>query len=131
MYTLCRIILFVSVYLLSISGCNNIDSKLLPIDQNQAFKILINKKMHSLELYSGTICVKTYQCSLGRNPDGAKEVEGDNKTPVGNFYIASKKAQSRFHRFLGISYPAIKDAERGLRQKLITSAETSGLFHFS
>lgn len=123
MYTHCRIILFVSVCLLLISGCNNIDSKLLPIDQNQAFKILIRKNAHSLELYSGTICVKTYQCSLGRNPDGAKEVEGDNKTPVGNFSITTKNAKSRFHRFLGISYPAIKDAERGLRQKRITSAE--------
>lgn len=115
--------LFASACLLLVIACNNTNSKLPPDYYNKTFKILIDKKAHTLALFSDSILVKTYKCSFGRNPSGDKEIEGDNKTPVGNFYIASKKAESRFHRFLGISYPAIEDAERGLRQNLIASAE--------
>ncbi len=123
MCTLSKIIFVASVSLLLVIAWNSADSKLPPGDQNSSFKILINKKAHTLLLFSDSTLVKTYKCSFGRNSGGDKETEGDNKTPVGNFYIALKKAESRFHRFLGISYPAIEDAERGLKQNLITSAE--------
>src|SRR3990172_11738528 len=108
MYTLYKIILFVFGMSLLIFGCNNANSKLPPNDHNRAFKVLINKKAHTLALFSESTLVKTYKCSFGRNPSGDKEIEGDNKTPVGKFYIASKKAETRFHRFFCIIYPSIE-----------------------
>ena len=44
----------------------------------------------------------------------ARTVRGDDRTPVGHYYISDKNADSRFHRFLGISYPNIDDAETRL-----------------
>jgi murein L,D-transpeptidase YafK len=104
-------------------GCEKVDTDPLPVSHAGTFKIRIVKRTNILELFSDTTLIKKYRCSFGRNPKGDKEIEGDNKTPIGNFYISSKKSESRFHRFLGISYPAIDDAERGLRQNIITKAE--------
>ncbi len=118
-----KIFFTLSVCHLSLFSCSNADSKFDAAGHAGNFKIRIVKKAHALELFSDSTLIKKYKCSFGRNPKGDKKIEGDNKTPVGNFYISSKKSESRFHRFLGVSYPAIDDAERGLRQNIITSAE--------
>ena len=54
---------------------------------------------------------------------GDKQREGDLATPEGDFYICYKNFTSKYHRFLGISYPNVEDAERGLREGLITRTE--------
>jgi len=59
---------------------------------------------------------------LGRNP-ADKERECDLATPEGEFYICYKNPNSKYHRFLGLSYPNVEDAKRGLQDKLITQAE--------
>ena len=59
---------------------------------------------------------------LGKNPED-KQREGDLATPEGEFYICYKNPDSRYHRFLGLSYPNFEDAERGLRDNLITRSE--------
>jgi murein L,D-transpeptidase YafK len=59
---------------------------------------------------------------VGKNP-ADKHREGDLATPEGEFFICRKNPESQYHRFLGVSYPNVEDAERGLRDKLITQAE--------
>lgn len=75
-------------------------------------KILIEKKARSLTLLSKGNVVKTYKIALGRNPEGAKEKEGDNKTPEGIYKIDSRKDKSAYHLALHISYPNEKDKNR-------------------
>jgi murein L,D-transpeptidase YafK len=60
---------------------------------------------------------------LGFAPAGDKEHEGDGKTPLGEFYVFTKNEQSKFYLSLGLSYPSIDDAERGLRENLISREE--------
>ncbi|NMH29424.1 L,D-transpeptidase family protein [Flavobacterium sp. SE-s28] len=62
--------------------------------------------------YKGTELFKRYRIALGKQPIGAKEIEGDNKTPEGTYFIISRNANSRFHKNLGISYPNEDDLER-------------------
>ena len=59
---------------------------------------------------------------VGKNP-ADKHREGDLATPEGEFFICFKNPESQYHLFLGLSYPNVEDAERGLRDKLITQAE--------
>jgi len=65
---------------------------------------------------------------LGKNPSD-KQREGDMATPEGEFYICYRNPQSKYHRFLGLSYPNIEDAERGLRTGLITREEYDAICH--
>jgi len=46
---------------------------------------------------------------LGRNPLGAKQKEGDMKTPEGIYKIDGRNTQSSFHLALHVSYPSDED----------------------
>ena len=86
-------------------------------------EIVISKKRRSLEVYDDGKLIKTFTIVLGFAPAGDKEVEGDGKTPEGEFYVFTKNPQSRFHLSLGLSYPGKDDAKRGLAEGIITRAE--------
>ena len=86
-------------------------------------RLVILKKKRKLRVFDGEILIKTYRISLGFSPDGDKVEEGDGKTPEGDFYIYTKNPKSQFYLSLGISYPGIEDAERGLRDRLIGQEE--------
>lgn len=85
--------------------------------------LVIKKAERKLELFDGEKLIKTYTVGLGFAPEGDKEKEGDGKTPEGDFYIFTKNPKSSFYLSLGISYPNLEDAKRGLEQKLITQNE--------
>ena len=86
-------------------------------------RIVIKKKARTLEVLDGKRPVKTMKIALGFAPIGDKEIEGDGKTPEGDFYVFAKNPESRFHLSLGLSYPSKPDAKRGLKQNLITKEE--------
>jgi len=86
-------------------------------------KIVISKSRRRLELYSGGKVVRTYRVGLGLDPVNDKVRQGDRRTPEGSFYIFIKNPRSSFYLSLGLSYPDIEDAERGLRDGLISRAQ--------
>ena len=81
--------------------------------------IVILKSQRQLELYAAGRVVRNYRVGLGLNPVPDKQREGDRATPEGEFYIFTKNPKSAYFLSLGISYPNIEDAERGLRDGLI------------
>jgi murein L,D-transpeptidase YafK len=52
-----------------------------------------------------------------------KVKEGDKRLPLGEYYICDTRKSNGFHRFLQISYPSIKDADRGLKSGLINKEQ--------
>jgi murein L,D-transpeptidase YafK len=101
------------------------DSATLP--QREALKlplknprIVVRKSKRRLELYSDNALVRIYKVALGLNPVPDKKRQGDRATPEGDFYIFTKNDKSAFYLSLGISYPNAEDAERGLRDGLIS-----------
>lgn len=86
-------------------------------------EIVVVKSRRQLTLYSDGRVVRTYRVGLGLNPVDDKEREGDRRTPEGEFYIFTKNNKSAFYLSLGLSYPNAEDAERGLRDRLITKKQ--------
>jgi murein L,D-transpeptidase YafK len=78
----------------------------------QADKIVIIKSARSMTLFSGGKVLKTYKVALGSAPVGPKRVEGDHKTPEGDYVIDARNSHSQFHLSLHISYPSAADRER-------------------
>lgn len=72
-------------------------------------RIIVEKSKRKLHLYSNNQLIKSYRISLGRNPQGDKQFEGDRKTPEGLYFINDKNPKSAYHKNLGISYPNSKD----------------------
>ena len=90
--------------------------------------IEIWKADRKLELRQGEAVLRQFRVVLGGQPRFGKERQGDERTPVGRYYIAEKNPDSKFHRFLGISYPNIDDAERGYQRKWIDAHEWADIF---
>jgi hypothetical protein len=80
----------------------------------------------TLTYIAGGSTLKRYRVGLG-DPEGAKQRQGDRRTPEGKLRIVTRNATSNFHRFLGISYPTAADADRGLRQGLVTRAQADAI----
>jgi len=85
--------------------------------------IKVYKGARKLELWKDDSLKRSFPISLGFSPEGKKLRDGDGRTPEGRYYICTKNRQSKFTLFLGISYPNIQDAERGLAEGLITKEE--------
>jgi murein L,D-transpeptidase YafK len=75
-------------------------------------RIVIVKSAREMTLMAGGKAIKTYKVALGTQPVGAKDRQGDHKTPEGEYVIDEKVPNSRFHRALHISYPSVADRER-------------------
>ncbi len=68
-----------------------------------------DKKMY---LMNEDAVVKEYQISLGANPRGNKQKEGDGRTPEGEYILDYKKEDSSFYRAIHISHPNENDKAR-------------------
>ncbi|HBC95293.1 MAG TPA: hypothetical protein DC034_00670 [Clostridium sp.] len=85
--------------------------------------IKIYKSKRIMELYGDGRLMGRFKIGLGKTPQGKKELEGDKKTPEGSYYICYVNSQTKYTYFLGISYPNIEDAQRGLDKNIISSAQ--------
>ena len=92
-------------------------------DEVKKPRIVVYRSAQKMELYDDDVLVKSYRIAVGLNQEGNKEREGDKRTPLGEFYVCTRNPESRFHRFMGVSYPTPEDAERGLKTGIITAAE--------
>jgi murein L,D-transpeptidase YafK len=93
-----------------------------------ALSITVHKARHELVLREGDQVLRTLQIALGKDHTASKLFRGDGRTPEGQYYICEKRPNSRFRRFLGISYPNIEDAERAYRERLISADEWADIF---
>jgi murein L,D-transpeptidase YafK len=75
-------------------------------------RMVVEKSARRLSIFRDGNRIKIYRIALGRNPLGAKQEEGDMKTPEGIYKIDGRNPQSSFHLALHISYPSDEDAKR-------------------
>jgi len=93
----------------------------LHADQSEplrASRILVDKSERTLTVFSAGKPLRQYPVSLGLNPRGHKQQEGDKRTPEGIYLIDFKNPDSAFYRSLRVSYPNERDRlaaeERGV-----------------
>jgi len=87
-------------------------------------RLIIWKSQYTVTLYKGNAPVKTYRAVFGRGfQDGDKRMQGDKRTPEGEFYICTMNHSKRFYKFMGLSYPDLRHAEYGLQSGMISPSE--------
>ena len=89
----------------------------------QADKVLIQKSARQLTLLRNGRPLRSYRISLGSHPKGAKEREGDGRTPEGLYAIDSRNAYSKYHLALHVSYPNASDRARARRLRVSPGGE--------
>ena len=86
--------------------------------------IYISKRQSKLTRMQNKQVIGTWDAKLGRqSATGDKVKEGDEITPSGSFYVCTRNDKSQYYLALGLSYPNIEDAERGLSAGLITQEQ--------
>ena len=79
------------------------------LDGPSVDKVLVLKSERKLELISRGQPLKSYRISLGKQPNGAKQREGDLRTPEGLYWIDWRKTSDKYQLSLHISYPNARD----------------------
>jgi murein L,D-transpeptidase YafK len=94
---------------------------LLPVPahaQGKVDRVVVRKSEREMDLISKNRTVRSYRISLGANPLGHKQQEGDERTPEGRYTIDYRNPKSRYHRALHISYPNAEDNKRAKAKNL-------------
>ncbi len=81
--------------------------------------IVVKKAERQLELWQGETLIDTFSIGLGFAPEGQKQMEGDGKTPEGEYYVCVRNSKSSFYLSLGVSYPNKEDAAAALLDERI------------
>ena len=74
-----------------------------------ADKVLVEKGERQLHLMKNGIPFRTFDIALGLVPEGAKEQEGDQKTPEGIYMLDARNPNSEYFLSIHISYPSDQD----------------------
>lgn len=88
-----------------------------------ADRVVVEKSARRLTLMRNGNALKTYRVALGRAPIGAKEYEGDQRTPEGIYSIDFHKPDSDYHLALHVSYPEQRDIDRASAQGLSAGSD--------
>jgi murein L,D-transpeptidase YafK len=87
------------------------------------YSLEIKKSERLLLVRNGDHIERRYQIALGRGGRGDKREAGDQRTPIGTYRIVEFHDNSRFHYFMLLNYPNVKDAFYGLKRNAISRAE--------
>jgi murein L,D-transpeptidase YafK len=88
----------------------------LAAPDQRATSILVEKQARRMTLLRNGTALKRYDISLGGDPVGHKQQEGDSRTPEGRYLVDFKNDRSRFHLSMRVSYPNANDRERARRR---------------
>jgi murein L,D-transpeptidase YafK len=82
----------------------------------KADQVLVVKNQRTLTLLSHGKVLRTYKVALGSSPVGAKEQQGDHKTPEGRYILDRRNAKSRFYKSIHVSYPNEQDKKKAAQR---------------
>ncbi len=87
---------------------------MLAVDErpSKADQVVVTKSARTLILLAQGKVLRTYKVALGGSPIGAKEQEGDHKTPEGHYLLDRRNPKSRFYKSIHVSYPNDQDKKR-------------------
>ncbi|MEL7211220.1 MAG: L,D-transpeptidase family protein [Pseudomonadota bacterium] len=97
----------VMAVLVTLSACS--PSKFKTYNGPEVTRIFVYKERREMFLMHHDQILKKYDFDLGFAPEGDKKIEGDGKTPEGNYTIDRRNPNSRFHLSIGIDYPNAED----------------------
>jgi murein L,D-transpeptidase YafK len=100
---------FATAMLALIGGCVQAPPPTAP---PTADRVVVQKSQRTLQLVRDGKVFASFPVALGREPRGAKQQEGDGKTPEGVYRFDYKSMATRYTRALHISYPEERDRER-------------------
>jgi murein L,D-transpeptidase YafK len=90
------------------------------LGDNHDIWVLVETEPRVLKVMQGNEEVEIFpRVAIGLHGADVDKAHGDKKTPLGEYRIGWVNENSKFHRFLGLTYPNIDNAKRAYRDGLI------------
>jgi hypothetical protein len=86
-------------------------------------KVLVDKSAKKLWLMREGKHLYEVDISLGKNPKGQKQREGDQRTPEGRYALDWRDGGTDYHRAILVSYPNRADLVRGAKSGIPVGGE--------
>lgn len=102
-------ILRVVFLLVLVGGISACATKFKAYNGPEVTRVIVYKERHKMYLMHHDKVLERYHIELGFAPTGDKKIEGDGKTPEGEYYIDRRNPNSAFYLSIGISYPNAAD----------------------
>ncbi|MGB5450894.1 MAG: L,D-transpeptidase [Sedimenticolaceae bacterium] len=91
-------------------------------------RLLVDTRELTLTVIQGERPQMTlYNIAIGRYGASLDKRRGDNTTPLGRFRVTRIQRNSDFHRFIGLDYPGVDRAQKGLSEGVINAAELQSI----
>jgi len=92
--------------------------------QAEDVRILVDTDSRQLQVLRGRHVVASFDgVAIGRYGKSYFRRKGDNKTPLGKFRIGWITTKTRYHLFMGLTYPDLDAADRALQDGRIDEAQ--------
>jgi len=90
------------------------------VGASEAIELVVVRSQHQLLVKQNGVTLRTFKVAFGSGGKKAKLREGDHTTPKGQYRINKMRDSNRFHMFLQLNYPNMKDAKRALKNHSIS-----------
>ena len=90
-------------------------------------QIVIDRSEQRLMVKKNGVVLRSFDAAFGSGGKKAKKQRGDRRTPNGEYKISDIRSSDRFHLFVEINYPNVRDALRGLKTELITKKQYNAI----
>ncbi|AHM61360.1 hypothetical protein D770_15530 [Flammeovirgaceae bacterium 311] len=94
-------------FALCLLGCGTTTNKGAVTDR--ADKVLVFKARREMQLLKQDQVLRTYKISMGDQPVGHKQQEGDERTPEGKYVLDWRNGKSAYYKSIHVSYPNEQD----------------------
>lgn len=98
--------LLIAVLAFGLASCS---SKFMKYNGPEVTRVAVFKEQRKMYLMHHKKVLKAYDVHLGFSPTGHKQIEGDGRTPEGDYFIDRRNPNSKFYLSIGISYPNAAD----------------------
>ena len=104
-YTRIRLFLILTIAFIANTSFFSFHSK-------SAYYIVIDKSDYELNVYDAQGWLVAFPVVFGNKDQGDKMIEGDRKTPEGNFTIVNKRVHNKWCRYMGLDFPTAAEINK-------------------
>lgn len=87
------------------------------------YDLVVKRSENRLLIEKDGQVIRSFHVALGSGGKQAKQRLGDRRTPTGEYKIMEVRESDRFHLFIQLNYPSVRDAMNGLKTNTITKQQ--------
>lgn len=106
-----------------IVACVSLLLWLQPVQAKEDYELIIKRSEKRLIIQKDGEVFRSFHVALGSGGSKPKLKSGDRLTPLGTYHIVQVRDSDRFHLFIQLDYPSVRDAINALKEERISKSQ--------